>query len=838
MYPFNSTSMGVRFIAILGLIFSWVTVIGVVSANDSQATPAYSTPELIDQAFNNGVIDNQARLLYFAYAIYDQQSLPEMYKSKVGWHGTQHLHEVKQAYFNNPTIFSDSTFQKLKQLLEPSEESLKEPGSSASALTRQLCDRANEANHDSTTSPRFTFSFGTIGGQLTIANYIQSMDTSANVILGAYGWAEPPLCTQDGFGGCTTTTNDLGGPNGKYPVLISNLGNGLFGFVDVNTNSGQGYNGFVGDNPNTALAETDALASCIVLNSDLSPTNIEGSVTLTQQINNLNGTTSHEYVHAVQFAWGEPGNPFEAMWAESTAAYFEDEVFDAANSSFIYLYGDFNNAGLGPNGWPTQNFGTYRNLIMFRYIAEQCGGANAAGLGENVIQRFFENAAVGIANAYVDNEIQALKDAIENVPGSTTCRLAGNTGVMFRDLFHSWAIAAKFMKDCQSNPGYNSDYCLDEATEYQAFTENLFTENPPGPQTNVPAVRATVSSTTGTSFSALRNGYGIHWIRLPSTGTTTYRTTLTRTAGVGILRGTVVCDTGTSFILFPLGAVTGTPSSADNVNPAQCIDIVLVITNEQEAPAVGFTNYTVQLSNMTSIVSQPVGASLDIGDLYTLSVTASNASSFQWYRGVSGNTGNPVVGQTASTFTFSHTTSTSYWVRVTGASGSVDSTSVLVEVNDHVNDWNFHGTECITANLAQGQLFTWNKDGITNNFTIPLFVICPMSFDDDEVIALASPRFSVSVSAFLGPLAPINQGMSCFVRFFNATDTNMQADDTHVSVTTVGFTVGSKEFAIGDNENFTSGSLTANQDDLSTAHLLCLLPPGSTLRAYEIGFFE
>ncbi len=159
------------------------------------------------------------------------------------------------------------------------------------------------------------------------------------------------------------------------------------------------------------------------------------------------------------------------------------------------------------------------------------------------------------------------------------------------------------------------------------------------------------------------------------------------------------------------------------------------------------------------------------------------------------------------------------------------------------DDYNYHGTECMTANLAQGQLFTWNKDGITNNFIAPLFVICPMSFDDDavELIQTNIPPvlFSTSVSIFLPATVPFNTGVQCFVRFFNATSTGAQFDDNQTTLVSIPVTVGNKDFfGIGENDvSDAFGGSVAAFSDLSTGHLLCLLPGGSTLRAYDIDFF-
>ncbi len=166
-------------------------------------------------------------------------------------------------------------------------------------------------------------------------------------------------------------------------------------------------------------------------------------------------------------------------------------------------------------------------------------------------------------------------------------------------------------------------------------------------------------------------------------------------------------------------------------------------------------------------------------------------------------------------------------------------------------DYNHHGTECITANLAQGQLFTWNKDGITNNFAIPLFVICPLVFNGDVIQAIinsaaTSVNFFIGASAYLPPAVPVNTGIGCFVRFSDPENSpSIPGDpDAQTTVINMPFTVGFKNAAgVGENDttfsagfNITSVSNTGTFD-LTTAHMLCLLPGGATLKAYDIDFF-
>ncbi len=51
---------------------------------------------------------------------------------------------------------------------------------------------------------------------------------------------------------------------------------------------------------------------------------------------------------------------------------------------------------------------------------------------------------------------------------------------------------------------------------------------------------------------------------------------------------------------------------------------------------------------------------------------------------------------------------------VTAIMLSVFFATFIVVPSATADDYHYHGTECITAKLTQGQLFTWNKDGITN----------------------------------------------------------------------------------------------------------------------------
>jgi len=82
-----------------------------------------------------------------------------------------------------------------------------------------------------------------------------------------------------------------------------------------------------------------------------------------------------------------------------------------------------------------------------------------------------------------------------------------------------------------------------------------------------------------------------------------------------------------------------------------------------------------------TISQQPVGPSIKSGQTATLTVTASGTGtlSYQWYQGPSGTTSNPISGATSTSYTTpALTVTTSYWVQVTGSSGSANSNTAVV----------------------------------------------------------------------------------------------------------------------------------------------------------------
>jgi len=83
-----------------------------------------------------------------------------------------------------------------------------------------------------------------------------------------------------------------------------------------------------------------------------------------------------------------------------------------------------------------------------------------------------------------------------------------------------------------------------------------------------------------------------------------------------------------------------------------------------------------------SITVQPNGATITAGQQTTLSVTATGTSpTYQWFIGTAPSTATPAPSGTTNQLTVSPSTTTNYWVRVSGCSTSVDSRTVTVTVN-------------------------------------------------------------------------------------------------------------------------------------------------------------
>jgi hypothetical protein len=560
----------------------------------AQARPA--TPDLIDRAERTGQLDRGRAHLYRAYAIAAPGKLPAAFRSEAPWDGTLTLLRVRR---DLPAL-REKPREEISALLAA-------PSSGPSCSTES---RSQPSVH---TTPNFHITHAGVDAGLTVAAYGDSLERSWQKEVGTFGWAAPPKPA----------------PGGRYHVRIDDLGNGLYGFVDVVGT----YAGPIGDNPATSWNEGDAYASCMVLNRDYSgfPSNPQ---------NSLDSTTAHELNHSIQFAYGAltGANAPDDVFVEGGATWMEDEVHDAANDNYFYLWPLFRDSMGEYGGSP------YDYWITFRGLTERYGTGGAGG-GEQVMQDFWE-----LTSQNAKSNLEAMATALS--PRSTT--LAG--------AFHAYAVAAKFNRPCGG--GYAYPYCFEEAAGYVATA-------------GATPVHATVASVGASATSSVEDNHALAWVALPSSGSV-YDVTLSNTSAGGQLHGTVACDTGSGLQLSPLPAVAGAGQerTLTGFNPAGCVARVLVVTNQLQTAANPTTSASRSFSVRTAgaaptthtlsvtragtgsgtVTSDPDGIdcgpdcleSYTAGETVALSATAAPGSTFAGWSGACSGTGGCTVSMSAN----------------------------------------------------------------------------------------------------------------------------------------------------------------------------------------------
>lgn len=494
-----------------------------LAAGEGPAAPAaaLSTPQLIEQAFVRGEISAEQRLLYLAYAVFEHESLPPQFHSSTPWYGTAVVLELQQAAASPSAAASSYVYSELERLLAPA------------AAT--VCGEQDGPN--ASQSANFRVNYGTIGGGLTIDDYLASLQTAYGALVTDYGWAPVPFC-QAGLGGCSAAN-----PWSRYPVQLANLGPSLYGYA---TTGGGDYTGWVGDNPLTPATETEAYASCLVLNNDY--TGFPGSPRMS-----LDVTTAHEFFHALQFSLGDPAPIEDDLWYEATASYIEDEVQDAVNDNYNYLWPEINVC----LGQYTQS--PYAYWLFPRYAAEHNGGVNVPGGGEEIMQSFWTNVAAG------QGALAAYDAAL------------GVAGANLADTFHNYAIASRFLLSCPAA----SPFCFEEAAGYLAKA---------GPVAN----HGQIAAIGGSYLGSLQNNFAANWIGLPSAGV--YSISLTNLSGGGVFHASIVAQVGNDLVVTPFGQLVAGNAEAAVLNyrpPLGAARVVAVITNQQvtaENPAACTSN--------------------------------------------------------------------------------------------------------------------------------------------------------------------------------------------------------------------------------------------------------
>ena len=110
-----------------------------------------------------------------------------------------------------------------------------------------------------------------------------------------------------------------------------------------------------------------------------------------------------------------------------------------------------------------------------------------------------------------------------------------------------------------------------------------------------------------------------------------------------------------------------------------------------------------------TFVTQPLGATINPSQSYSLTALASSASAvtYQWYAGQSGDSSHPISGATATNYT--PTTlgaTTSFWVRATAQGASADSNTATITVTAVKPAPPTFVTQPLSANINSSQSYT------------------------------------------------------------------------------------------------------------------------------------
>jgi hypothetical protein len=163
------------------------------------------------------------------------------------------------------------------------------------------------------------------------------------------------------------------------------------------------------------------------------------------------------------------------------------------------------------------------------------------------------------------------------------------------------------------------------------------------------------------------------------------------------------------------------------------------------------------------IASQPNSQTIQSGQTASIWVNASGTIplSYQWYEGSSGDTSNPIMGATISSYTTPPLTQAkNYWVRVTNACGVVDSDTAMVTVTVLPMV-----TIVTTVNTATEEgpttgTFTVSREGSTSNSLTVYYNVSGTATAGDDYVSLAGSVVIPSGSSYATiTVTPTNDGL-------------------------------------------------------------------------------
>ena len=126
-----------------------------------------------------------------------------------------------------------------------------------------------------------------------------------------------------------------------------------------------------------------------------------------------------------------------------------------------------------------------------------------------------------------------------------------------------------------------------------------------------------------------------------------------------------------------INATNSTRIVLAGLRPADGGSYTVTATN----PAGNATSNPAVINVAPAITTHPASVTIASGQTATLNAAADGVSSWQWFRGVSGDTANPVAGATSAAFnTPPLTATTTYWARATNPAGTADTQAATVSV--------------------------------------------------------------------------------------------------------------------------------------------------------------
>jgi uncharacterized cupredoxin-like copper-binding protein len=128
--------------------------------------------------------------------------------------------------------------------------------------------------------------------------------------------------------------------------------------------------------------------------------------------------------------------------------------------------------------------------------------------------------------------------------------------------------------------------------------------------------------------------------------------------------------------------IAGATGATVTVHPTVTTSYWVQVSNQHGAVASNTATVTVNPACVPpQITAQPASTTIVAGQTAALSVTATGTSlAYQWYQGSALGFATPIAGAKAATLSVSPSSTTSYFVRVSNACGSVDSSSAVVTV--------------------------------------------------------------------------------------------------------------------------------------------------------------